>query len=57
MLDCYENRKGLAVTFGLVVNYCTNVIFSDWGRIFFEEGGKAVKEAPGYAGGKQKNHT
>ena len=51
MLDSYENRIGLAVTFGLVVNYCTNVIFTDWARIFTKNGAKEIEKAPSYLGG------
>ena len=51
MLDNYENRIGLAITFGLVVNYCTNVVFSDWERIFSAEGAKQIEEAHPAVGG------
>ena len=56
MLDSYENRIGMAITFGLVVNYCTNVVFADWGRIFTKDGAKDIVSWPPALGGKSEFH-
>eukprot|EP00111_Clytia_hemisphaerica_P002938 TCONS_00008330-protein len=48
MLDSYENRKGFAISFGLVATLCLNVLLSNYDRIYGIEFGFMIMNWPAW---------
>ena len=47
MLDSYENRKGMALTFGVVAHHCSYVLFAEYDRLFTKEWAHSIDGTKG----------
>ena len=52
MLDSYEHRKGISLSFGLVASLCLNVLLSNYERLYGVDLSIAISEWPAFTQSK-----
>ena len=52
MLDSYEHRKGISLSFGLVASLCLNVLLSNYERLYGVDISIAISEWPAFTQSK-----